>query len=252
MHPAMPSKWYECRLISSLEIAPLTKIFTLGLSDEDPFSFLPGQFITLDLPIHEKRLYRWRSYSIANAPNEDRILELCIVKNEGGLGTQYLFDTLKIGDILRFKGPDGGFVLPENLPEMLTLICTGTGVAPFRSMLRELSKHPKQTPPVRLIFGTRKWEHILFLEEWRELKKILPDFQLHIALSRAETIPRDEPGFVHFYKGYVHQIYQNKDLMEIHKGVSYICGWQNMVDEAQKNLLVLGVPPSQIKTELYG
>jgi ferredoxin-NADP reductase len=41
-------------------------------------------------------------------------------------------------------------------------------------------------------------------------------------------------------------------LTDINKGIFYICGWQNMVDEAQKNLQNLGLPPAHIHTELYG
>jgi ferredoxin-NADP reductase len=248
----MPTKWYESKLVSSKEIAPQTRLFTLNIQDENNFSFQPGQFITFDLPIHEKRLHRWKSYSIANAPNETNLFELCIVKNEGGLGTQYLFDDINTGDILKFKGPEGNFILPVDIPETLYFICTGTGIAPFRSMLWEFSKNPEKAPAIKLLFGTRKIENVLFLKEWLEILKLLPDFQIHIALSREEELPSFDHEHVYFYKGYVHQIYQNMHLTDINKGIFYICGWQNMVDEAQKNLQNLGLPPAHIHTELYG
>ncbi|MEY3322054.1 MAG: hypothetical protein RLZZ417_1637 [Bacteroidota bacterium] len=248
----MPTKWYDCKLVSSKELAPQTRLFTFYIQNENTFSFQPGQFITFDLPVHEKRLYRWKSYSIANAPNNSHTIELCIVKNEGGLGTPYLFDVLKSGEILKFKGPEGNFILPQVMPETLFFICTGTGIAPFRSMLWEICKQPSQAPAIRIIFGTRKMENVLFLEEWLKISKLLPDFQIHIALSKEEQIPSNIEEQLYFYKGYVHQVYQNKHLIDITKGIFYICGWQNMVDEAQKNLQKLGLPPAHIQTELFG
>lgn len=248
----MPTKWNECALISSKELTPQTRLFTFEVLGDDVFSFKAGQFITFDLPVHEKRLYRWKSYSLANAPSNTNRFELCIVKNEGGLGTTYLFDQIIIGDILKFKGPEGSFILPENKPETLCFICTGTGIAPFRSMLWDICQDPGKAPAIRVIFGTRKMENVLFLDEWRELIKLLPDFQVHISLSRDEELPLLKENNIFFYKGYVHQIYQHQKLFDAKDPIFYLCGWRNMIDEAQKNLLNLGFPSSHIQTELYG
>ena len=248
----MPTKWYECKLVASREIAPQTRLFTMMVLDVDQFSFTPGQFITFDLPIHEKRLHRWKSYSISNSPDGTNNIELCIVKNEGGLGTHYLFNQLRIGDKLTFKGPEGHFILPDSMPESIYFVCTGTGVAPFRSMLWELGKHPEKAPAIRLIFGTRTMEKVLFWNEWQVLIRLLPDFEVHIALSSVETLPANDYQQVCFYKGYVHQIYLHSQRIDLTKSVFYICGWQKMIDEAQKNLLNLGLSSANIRTELYG
>lgn len=248
----MPTKWNECVLVSTKNIAPQTKLFTFKLIGEEKFLFKAGQFITFDLPVHEKRLYRWKSYSLASAPDNTNHFELCIVKNEGGLGTTYLFDQIIIGDKLKFKGPEGTFVLPENKPEALCFICTGTGIAPFRSMLWDIYQQASNSIPIRIIFGTRGLENVLFLDEWRELNKLLPDFQVHITLSRDEKLPLINEENIYFYKGYVHQIYQYQKLFTAKEPVFYLCGWRNMIDEAQKNLLNLGFPSAHIQTELYG
>jgi NAD(P)H-flavin reductase len=72
----MPTKWNECELVSFKEIAPQTRLFTFKLLSDDVFSFKAGQFITFDLPVHEKRLYRWKSYSLANAPDNTNHLKV--------------------------------------------------------------------------------------------------------------------------------------------------------------------------------
>jgi CDP-4-dehydro-6-deoxyglucose reductase len=54
------------------------------------FDFKPGQFVTIDLPIHEKPNKRIRSYSIASWPDGTNVFELLIVLAEHGLGTHFL------------------------------------------------------------------------------------------------------------------------------------------------------------------
>jgi CDP-4-dehydro-6-deoxyglucose reductase len=111
-----------------------TRRFWIEVPEMKSFDFIPGQFVTLDLPIHEKPTRRWRSYSIASWPDNTNIFELLIVLDRKGLGTPYLFNEIKPGSELIFRGPQGIFVLKEPLDKDLFFICTGTGVAPFRSM----------------------------------------------------------------------------------------------------------------------
>ena len=74
-----------------------TRRFWIQIPELEKFNFLPGQFVTLDLPIHEKSNKRWRSYSIASWPNESNVIELCIVLLDDGAGTNYLFNEIKEG-----------------------------------------------------------------------------------------------------------------------------------------------------------
>ena len=128
--------WRIATIIGIENEAAETKRFRLRMDGIDQFQFVPGQFITLDLPIHEKANKRWRSYSIASWPDDSNEIELLIVLNPNGSGTNYLFNEVKIGDTLTYRGPQGVFVLPSVLDKPLFLICTGTGVAPFRSMVQ--------------------------------------------------------------------------------------------------------------------
>lgn len=241
----MPTTWYDGFVKKTESIAPHVNHFWLEVPALQSFDFKSGQFVTMDLPIGDKRLQRWRSYSIASAPDGSNMLELCIVRAENGNATKYLFDEVQQGSALRFKGPDGGFVLPETIDKDLVFICTGTGVAPFRSMLHDLRKSGKPHQKIHLIFGTRDENSILYRSEFEEFAQNMPSFRYDIALSRQT----DWPG----YQGYVHQIY-----MEHYKDVRpdvdfYLCGWSNMIDEAVANLLVkLGYDRSQIHYELYG
>ncbi len=223
----------------------------------DSFDFKAGQFVTMDLPIGEKRRDRWRSYSIANAPDGTNVLEFCIVYLEGGRGTTWFFDEAKLGTTIKFKGPTGTFVLPEEIEHDLVFICTGTGVAPFRSMIGDICRRRKNSKSIHLIFGTRHTEGILYREEFEKFVAEMPGFQFDVALSREKDLPelvpnslREAPFGIH--SGYVHPVYLEKYAQPDPDRQFYLCGWTEMVDEVRENLVDLGYDCSQVKFELYG
>jgi CDP-4-dehydro-6-deoxyglucose reductase len=84
----MPWKWYDSTVIKIEDQSPVTKRFWVEIPKDEPLSFTAGQFVTMDLPISDKRLKRWRSYSIASAPNGNNVLEFCIVHMDGGAATE--------------------------------------------------------------------------------------------------------------------------------------------------------------------
>ncbi len=235
--------WYDGKVIEIKDISPTTKHFLLEVPELEQIDFRAGQFITMDLPIHEKRLKRWRSYSIANPPNGKNTIELCIVYLEGGLASEYLFKELQLHDTIKFKGPVGVFVLPEKLEDSVVLICTGTGVAPFRSMIYDLIQKQKLPKHLHLIFGTRLQENILYREEFEALQLKYPEFKYTVTLSR----DKNWKGAT----GYVHAIYESEYAKQPSTKF-YLCGWQTMIDEANVRLQKMGVPTSNIVYELYG
>jgi ferredoxin-NADP reductase len=219
-----------------------TRRFFLQVKDVDVFSFKPGQFITLDLPIHEKKNKRLKSYSIASAPSDNNELELVIVLLPGGLGTEYLFNHVQVGSELSFKGPQGHFTLADTVPQDLFLICTGTGIAPFRSMVQDLANRNLFSQNISIIFGTRQQSDLLYVQELKDLQNNYPNFKYIPVLSREQWQGRS---------GYVHAVYQelaaNKPDAEF-----MLCGWRAMIDEARANLSAMGYGKEKVHFELYG
>ncbi len=243
----MLQPWQDGIITKIIQETPNTKRFWIALPSNSAFDFIPGQFVTLDLPIHEQKNKRWRSYSIASAPNGTNEFELVIVQLENGAGTTYLFNEVTVGTVIKLRGPQGVFVLPKAITTDLYFICTGTGVAPFRSMILDI--HQKQTPHhnIHLLFGCRQYKDCLYGHEFKALESAEPQFYYHPSFSR-ETEIREGAN-----QGYVHATYKrlldagtNKDAQ------FYICGWKDMVDEARVTLTELGIPKSQIHFELYG
>jgi len=218
-----------------------TRRFWIQIPELESFDFTPGQFVTLDLPIHEKPNKRVRSYSIASWPDGTNVLELVIVLLEGGLGTTYLFNKVNVGSEVILRGPQGVFTLKEeNLQKDLFFICTGTGIAPFRSMVHHIQRHSIPHKNIYLLMGTRTQKDLLYHEEMKSLE--LEDFHYIPTLSREQWDGK---------KGYVHAIYEELCIAKQPAGF-FLCGWKNMIDEAKQRILALGYDRKSIHQELYG
>jgi ferredoxin-NADP reductase len=255
----MVQPWQTGKIIRIENETPSTRRFWIEMPSLQSFDFKPGQFVTIDLPIHEKPNKRWRSYSIASWPDGTNTFELVIVYMEGGAGTNYLFNQVDLGSELILRGPQGVFVLPEKIERDLFFICTGTGVAPFRSMAHHILNHNIPHRNIYLIFGCRKFEDCLYRNELETLSEQLPDFRYIPTFSREQA---DNTSIL-FRTGYVHPVYEEICKMnsgsngeevkpELSAASFYLCGWKNMIDEAKQRIQALGYDRKSIHQELYG
>lgn len=238
--------WRTGKIIRIEDETSTTKKFWIQIPELERFDFIPGQFVTLDLPIHEQPNKRWRSYSIASPPNGTNVFELIIVLMEGGLGTTYLFNEAKVGTTFPVRGPQGHFILGDPITTDIFMICTGTGIAPFRSMIQHIHHNNIPHKEIYLIYGTRKCSDALCLEELFDLKTKLPSFHYFPTFSREQNVPDGH------CMGYVHGVYEQ--LLQGKKEMSefYLCGWKDMITEARQRIQALGVDKKSIHFELYG
>ncbi len=248
----MPLPWLSGKVIQLKDETPNTRRFWIEIPELQKFDFVPGQFITFDLPVHEQKNKRLRSYSIASWPNDTNVIELIIVLVEGGLGTRYLFNEVSVGSELILRGPQGVFVLPPVIEKDLYFICTGTGIAPFRAMARHIYNHNIPHKNIYLIFGCQKLCDTLYKEEMLELETLLESFKYLPTYSR-------EIDNNSIRKGYVHNIYEeictlNKSSIDqtLKPAHFNLCGWKNMIDEARQRIVSFGYDKKDIHQELYG
>ncbi|MFC4231261.1 ferredoxin--NADP reductase [Parasediminibacterium paludis] len=235
-------------IITKIEQAtPTTRRFFITIPEMEIFDFKPGQFVTLDLPIHEQKNKRWRSYSIASAPNGTNTFELIIVLLPDGLGTTYLFKGADVGTEIMLRGPVGVFTMPSVLDKDLYLICTGTGIAPFRSMVHYIHKNKIPHKNIYLIFGCRTLLDALYKDEMITLAVNEPNFFYQPTFSKVTDVPNG------FSRGYVHAVYE-KIIQENNFTPAnfYLCGWKEMIDEAREKIVQLGYEKKDIHFELYG
>jgi len=235
--------WRTGKVIRTEDETQSTRRFWIEVPDTPAFDFTPGQFVTLDLPIHEKVNKRWRSYSIASWPDKSNVFELVVVLLPGGVGSTYLFNEVRTGSEVHFRGPQGVFVLKDtDLEKDIFLICTGTGIAPFRSMAHHIKNHNIPHKNIYLIFGSRTRNDLLYYDELTQLQNDLPGFQYIATLSREEWEGK---------RGYVHTIYEELCAYKP-PAAFFLCGWKNMIDEAKQRIVALGYDKKSIHQELYG
>lgn len=254
----MLQPWVQGLITKVLDETATTKRFFFEIPEMEKFDFTPGQFVTLDLPIHEQKNKRWRSYSIASWPNGTNEFELVIVKLEGGLGTSWLWENGQVGSEVTLRGPMGKFVLPAELDRDLYLICTGTGIAPFRSMVQHIKLQQIPHKNIYLIFGTRFIGDLLYPAEMTALEQELHGFHYLPVCSRE---PVDNSSG--YKTGYVHGVYGEliaskartlpaKNDPTPPPAFIFLCGWKNMIDEARQRLQELGYDKKSVHFELYG
>jgi phenol/toluene 2-monooxygenase (NADH) P5/A5 len=237
----MPYQFFDCEVINVINETDVVKRFFIKVPDEMYFTFIAGQFVRLDLPIDHKEIDR--SYSIASPPSDDNIFELLIVLKPTGIGTNYLFHHVEKGSAIKVSKALGKFRLPEIIDLDICFVCTGTGIAPLRSMLLDLFNKNIPHKNIFLIFGNRFEKDILYRKEMEKLEQKHPEFKFIPVLSR------DNPGWSG-HKGYVHEVYEK--MFAHHPGIYfYLCGWKEMLREARERIAAMGYDKKHIKFEVY-
>ena len=119
-----------CKVVKLERLAHDVMRISLKLPENQRLQFLAGQY--LDFLLEDGRA---RAFSIANAPHDDRYIELHVRHVPGGEFTDFVFDDMKEGAIQRIRAPLGGFYLREDSHRPLILMAGGPGFAPLKGMI---------------------------------------------------------------------------------------------------------------------
>jgi len=224
-------------LIESAEIAPAVRHFVFEVQDVSAFEFVPGQWVSLSAEFEGKEITR--AYSIASAPSRGNRFELCLNRVEHGALSPHLF-ALHPGETVEVREPMGDFVLRQP-PRESVLIATGTGVAPFRSMLQ--ARLSEATLPFTLLLGVRYEEDLLYRAEFEDMERQYPQFRFLPTLTRPGPGWTGLTGRVQTHLTTV--LGQRRDLDV------FLCGMRAMVDDLRRILKEMGFDRKQIRYERY-
>lgn len=213
--------------------------FRFKLIEPPTMPFKAGQFVIVNVPKDGGMVKR--AYSIASAAHETTSFELCIQHVEGGIASTWFWQ-LKEGTPVSISGPHGTFVIKEPLDYEPIFIATGTGVAPLRSMIKQLL-HANFSGQTWLFFGTRYEHSLLYESEFRSLASARHNFKYIPTVSR----PKDWRGET----GHVQQTFQ-KYIKDFNKIEIYLCGWSEVIKSVCKDLEELGVPRAKMHFEEWG
>ena len=205
------------------------------------FKFTPGQFISIVESTNGSE--KTRAYSIASARNGNRF-SLCLNRVPDGSVSNKMF-SLNPGDEVTIHEPLGYFTL-RHPGRRLVFVCTGTGIAPFRSILQD---HMPRIPlHATLLFGTRYVNGLLYRAEMDQLAAKYPEFRYLPTLSRAEAGWQGRTGRVQNHLDEAIALRTPDDIFETDV---YICGLKEMVDEVRAELRKRGFDRKQIIYEKY-
>jgi len=223
------------------------KSFQFALGSYKPFPFRPGQFIIITAEIWNPRRNRMgpanRAFSLSSSPTEEDSIEIAAKRYLNGRLTPWLHDTVKTGDVLNVKGPEGQFVFTEGESREIVLIAGGIGIAPYRSMIRYILARglPVQ---VKLFYSARTPADFAYKSEFDAAIKQHANLRCIYTITRPDGTPwtgrvgRFDEAFFRDHLGPVGTLY-------------YLCGPDRMIKEQAQILTALGVPYPLIRSERW-
>jgi ferredoxin-NADP reductase len=228
-------------LLGWKELAPEVHHFDFEVPGREELAFTPGQFVSVLEKADGKEITR--AYSIAS-PRRGNQFALCLNRVPDGLFSSYLF-TLRPGEEVEMHEPLGYFTLRH--PERhAVFVATGTGIAPFRSML--LDHLPKTQPKITLLFGTRYEHGLLYREDMERLEKEFPSFRFLPTLTCPSESWKGRAGRVQQHLDEALALRSPEDMANVDV---YVCGLKEMVDDVRQELKKRGFDRQQIIFEKY-
>jgi ferredoxin-NADP reductase len=241
---ALPRRltWQFAKVVDVVEETPRCKSLIL----EPPAwpGHRAGQHVDVRLTA-EDGYQAQRSYSIGSAPEDDELL-LTIERLDDGEVSPYLVDELRPGDQLELRGPIGGYFVWERASGgPLLLIAGGSGVVPFRAILRH-HVAANSDAAVRLLYSARSLDDVLYRQE---LEALMSDHGIATRLALTRAWPEDWQG------------HRGRISPELLRGLSwppddhpliYVCGPSAFVEAIAGQLVGAGNDPGRIRTERFG
>jgi CDP-4-dehydro-6-deoxyglucose reductase, E3 len=187
-------KSLPCRIERMEHLVDDVMAVFLRLPASEDLHFRAGQYV--DVMMSEGRR---RSFSIASAPVDGRLVELHVRRASSHGFTGQLFDSMRAGTLLRIEGPLGQFWFRGESPRPALMVGGGTGYAPLRSMLRQLFAAGDRRA-LTLYWGGQT-QSDLYEDPWlRHVATVQPGFTYRPVLSDADaaaSAPGVRRGLVH-------------------------------------------------------
>ena len=235
----IPVKTLPSRIEKLERLAPDVIELHLRLPASERLQFLAGQYIDILLKDGRKR-----SFSLANAPHDDALLQLHIRHVPGGLFTDQLFSTLKVRDILRFNGPHGSFYLREDSARPMILLAGGTGFAPIKAIVEHAIAENCQRP--MFIYWGAKARIDLY-------QNALPEAWAaqHANIRYVPVLSAPAAGDAWTGRtGFVHQAVL-ADFADLSGHQVYACGSPAMIDSAKRDFMAQGLPEEEFFADAF-
>ena len=221
--------------------------FELEPADGRPLAVpLPGQFVVLRLRPDPAAPPVLRAYSLSGAPGA-ALYRVSVKREPHGVGSAYLFDRSRVGDVLEVSAPRGAFTLRDG-ERPVVLLSAGVGATPVMAMLHALASE-RSRRDVWWLFGARDRDEHPFREESRDLLRALPAGRAHVRYSRPRA--EDRPGVDYDAPGHL-GLAALEELGVPREADFYLCGPTGFLRDLTSGLAGWGVARERIHTEVFG
>ena len=235
--------WRLAEVIEVVSETPRTKSLVLEVPGWEGHK--AGQHVDVRLTA-EDGYQTQRSYSIASAPEDERLM-LTVDRLDDGEVSIYLTDVLMAGDKLELRGPIGGyFTWGEGDGGPLFLVGGGSGIAPLMAMIRHRAAAGSDVP-TRLLYSSRSYEEIIFREELETLAAREASLEIFHVLTRSR--PEGWAGYARRIDG---EMLREVSWPPVERPLAFVCGPTPLVEAVGSALVSLGHGPTRVKTERFG
>lgn len=209
-------------------------VFDLSPEQVEPFSYLPGQFLTLRIP-SERTGSVARCYSLCSSPQVDDRLRVTVKRTADGFASNWICDNVTAGSTMEALPPAGIFT-PKSLHGDLLLLAGGSGITPVMSIVKSALCEGKGR--LVLVYANRDETSVIFRDELRALAAEHPDRLAVIHwLETVQGLPT---------------VAQLRVLAEpFTTGEVLLCGPKPFMALARKALADLEVPKDRIHLERF-
>ena len=208
-----------------------------------PFAYLPGQYLTLSLRIGGKAVSR--SYTIASAPSRRGYCEVTIKREEHGLVSRHMHDSVREGDLLTIAAPGGRFTFTGADANRVALLAAGVGITPLMSILRYLTDQ-NWSGQIEMAYACRTPKDIIFRGEVEAIERRFPNLHITLTLTRAEGSGWSGAT------GRIDAKLLTRVIPELTGLPFYLCGPAEMLTATHDLLRELGVAEHNIRKESFG
>jgi len=233
-----------------------TYSFYLKPHDGKPLPpFKPGQYLTFQLSVPGIAKPVIRCYSLSDCARSTHYrvtIKRCPPPSGSahppGVGSSFFCDTVKDGDILDVKAPNGHFFLDIEKPRPVVLISGGVGVTPMVSMANALVELG-DTREIWFFFGARNSRDHMFKDYMAALSAKHPNVRLHVCYSK--PLPTDVKARDYQHESRV-SVPLFKELLPSNNYDYFLCGPGPFMETITDELRAWGVPDSWVHYEAFG
>jgi len=225
-----------CQVTNIRKVTKDIFVINLKLDDKKYFKFKAGQYAELHIGNCKEKYF-----SMANSP-KTKELEFHIKTLDGGEVSNYVKNNLKLGEVIKIKGPYGNAYLREKHKGPIIAVAGGTGLAPILSIIK-YSQEIEMKQPTSIYYGAQSEQELYFSEQFNTMSKINKNLNFYPVIIEGSKNKILRQGFV------TDAIVQ--DIKDFDGYKAYLAGPPKMVEAAEKILTNKGIRKVDMHSDAF-